>query len=213
MKEEGFTFDIKYQVPGQEPSSDYQGTKLIQAFGLDKTDKSGTSTQPDGAFDYAPGRTILPATGEIIFPVLQPFGRDFPSSLPSDLKYTSIYDTTVTFAKQDNTQDKFLFTGEYSASVSSTYSIGFSAVENSVKVYLNGNELKNGVDYVVDYNIGQVIIRNDDALVPGADLRITYEKNDLFQLASKTLLGLRGEYLFNKETSLGFSFLNLNQQQ
>lgn len=212
IKEEGFTLDIKYILEGGEPQSEYNGQKLIQAFGLDKTDKSGTSTQPDGAFDFFPNRTIMPSTGEIIFPVLQPFGKDFPSSLPQDLRYNAIYDTTVTFAKQDRTKDKFIIAGDYSASVSSVYSIGFNVVENSVKVYLNGNLLKEGADYAVDYNIGQIIIRNDDALVPGADLKITYEQNDLFQLASKTLLGLRGEYTINKETSLGFSFLNLNQQ-
>ncbi len=212
LKEEGFTLDIKYIVEGGEPQSDYAGQKLIQAFGLDKTDKSGTSTQPDGAFDFFPNRTIIPSTGEIIFPVLKPFSDDFPANLPEELIYKAIYDTTVNAAKQVKTQDKFILTGEYSASVSSVYSIGFNVVEKSVKVYLNGNLLREGSDYSVDYNIGQIIIRKDDALVPGADLRITYEQNDLFQLASKTLLGLRGEYTINRDTKLGFSFLNLNQQ-
>jgi cell surface protein SprA len=69
-----------------------------------------------------------------------------------------------------------------------------------------------GTDYTVDYNIGQLTIRNDAALVPGADLKVTYEQNDLFQLASKTLLGARGLYQFSPKTSLGFSILNLNQQ-
>lgn len=214
VKEDGFTLDIKYQFEGGEPQSDYNGIKLIQAFGLDRTDKSGTGG-PDGAFDYFPGRTIFPQTGEIIFPVLEPFGRDFPigaNGLPDTLKYQSVYDTTVTFAKQDRSKDKFLIVGEYSAAVTSSYSIGFNVVENSVRVILNGNQLKEGVDYTVDYNIGQVIIRKPEALVPGADLRITYEQNDLFQLASKTLIGLRGLYEFNRETTLGFSFFNLNQQ-
>jgi len=214
VKEEGFTLDIKYQFEGSEPQSDYNGIKLIQAFGLDKTDKSGTGG-PDGAFDFFPGRTIFPQTGEIVFPVLEPFGRNFPSGsngLPDTLKYQAVYDTTVTFAKQDRSKDKFLITGEYSAAVTSSYSIGFNVVENSVKVILNGNQLREGVDYTVDYNIGQVIIRKPEALVPGADLRITYEQNDLFQLASKTLVGLRGLYEFNRETTLGFSFFNLNQQ-
>ena len=212
VKEDGFKLDMKFRIEGQEPQNTYQGVKLIEAFGLDKTDKSGTSTQPDGAFDFFPNRTIFPETGEIIFPVLQPFGRDFPKSLPDSLKYLSVYDTTVTFAKQDRSKDKFMMTGEYSAAISSMFSIGFTAVENSVKVLLNGMPLKEGVDYTVDYSLGQIIIRNDKALVPGADLKITYEQNDLFQLASKTLLGLRGLYEFNKETTLGFSFLNLNQQ-
>ncbi len=212
VKEEGFVLDMNYRIEGQEPQNNYQGVRLLETFGLDKTDKSGTSTQPDGAFDFFPNRTIFPSTGEIVFPVLHPFGSDFPGRLPDSLKYQAIYDTTVTFAKQDRTKDKFILTGEYSASVSSVYNIGFNVVENSVKVLLNGGPLKEGVDYSVDYNLGQILIRNDNALVPGADLKITYEQNDLFQLASKTLLGFRGLYEFNRETSLGFSFLNLNQQ-
>ncbi|MCF8241597.1 MAG: cell surface protein SprA [Melioribacteraceae bacterium] len=212
IKKEGFQLDIRYSIPGQEPVNDYLGIKLLEAFGLDQTDESGTGTSPDGAFDFLPGRTILPSTGEIIFPTLQPFGVNLPDELPDSLKYNSVYDTLDTFAKQDRSKDKFILTGEYSAAISSVYNIGFNVVENSVKVLLNGRELNEGSDYQVDYNIGQVIIRNDQALVPGADLRITYEQNDLFQLASKTLLGLRGEYEFDKKTRLGFSFLNLNEQ-
>ncbi|MFA3781719.1 cell surface protein SprA [Melioribacteraceae bacterium 4301-Me] len=210
IKQEGFKLDIQYRKEGQEPQSDYNGVKLIQAFGLDKTDASGTGG-PDGNFDFN-SNTIIPSTGEIIFPVLEPFGKDFPSNLPDSLRYQSVYDTTVTYARQDVSKDKFLITGEYSASVSSTFNIGFNVVENSVKVFLGGNQLHEGTDYSVDYNVGQIIIRKPEALVPGADLKITYEQNDLFQLASKTLLGFRGIYQFNKETSLGFSFLNLNQQ-
>lgn len=212
IKEEGFTFDIRFQIEGGEAQNEISGVKLLQAFGLDKTDKSGTSTQPDGTFDYFPNKTVLPSTGEIIFPVLQPFGRDFPTTLDPSLKYQAIYDTTVTFAKQDRAKDKFILGGEYSASVSSVYNLGFNVVENSVKVTLGGMQLKEGSDYTVDYNLGQIIIRKAEALVPGADLRVSYEQNDLFQLASKTLLGLRGLLDISRETTLGFSYLNLNQQ-
>ncbi|MBA4405893.1 cell surface protein SprA [bacterium] len=213
VKEEGFVLNMNFRVEGEELQNNYQGVKLLEAFGLDKTDKSGTSTQPDGAFDFFPTRTIFPSTGEVIFPVLQPFGNDFPTGkLPEELKYQAIYDTTVSKAKEVRSKDKFVLVGEYSASVTSVYSIGFSAVENSVKVLLNGQPLKEGVGYTVDYNLGQILIRDGTALVPGADLKISYEQNDLFQLASKTLLGLRGLFEFSRETSLGFSFLNLNQQ-
>ncbi len=212
VKKEGFKFDIDFVVEGQDPVDNINGNKLITLFGLDKTDESGTSTQPDGAFDYLPGQTILPQTGEIVFPVLEPFGKDLPKQLDPNLAYQAVYDTTKTFAKQDRAKDKFLLKGEYSASSSSVYNIGFNVVENSVKVYLNGQELKLGRDYTVDYNIGQIVIRNSSALVPGANLRITYEQNDLFQLASKTLLGLRGLLEIDRNSSLGFSILNLNQQ-
>ncbi len=212
IKKEGFTLDITYRTEGEEPQNTYDnGTPYLQLFGLDKTDESGASSNPDGAFDFN-DRTIFTQTGEIIFPTLQPFGEDFPTAIDTSRRYQAVYDTTKTFAEQDRAKDKFLIVGEYSASVTSTYNIGFSVVENSVRVTLGGNQMQEGVDYVVDYNIGQLTIRNDAALVPGADLKITYEQNDLFQLASKTLLGMRGMYEFSKDTKLGFSFLNLDQQ-
>jgi len=211
IKEEGFELNIQYQDETGDPKSDYQGTPYVQLFGLDKTNSDGTSDQPDGAFDFT-NYTINTVTGEIIFPTLQPFGEQFPSALPSDRRYQAVYDTLVTFAQQEKTKDKFTITGVYSASTTSTFNIGFNVVENSVEVYLGGQKLTQGSDYLVDYNIGQVQILNENALVPGADLRITYEQNDLFQLASKTLLGFRGIYEINKESHIGFSFLNLNQK-
>ncbi|MDA3859713.1 MAG: cell surface protein SprA, partial [Melioribacteraceae bacterium] len=214
VNEEGFQFDMFYTIEGQEPQNNYEGKKLLREFGLDRLDNSGTEN-PDGEFDFRHGITIIPETGEIIFPTLQPFGRDLPSELSQyeeDIAYYSIYDTTKTFAQNDKTKNKFTLKGEYSASISSNFQIGFNVVENSVRVTLDGKELKAGTDYAVDYNIGQISMRNADALVPGANLKITFEQNDLFQLASKTLLGFRGIFDFSKDTKLGFSFLNLNQK-
>lgn len=214
VKQEGFEFKIKYEVVGQEPSEELPtangNVRLIQVFGFDQQG-SGGSPNPDNIFDWRPGLTIFPETGEIIFPTLEPFGRDIPPDL-SDKKYQSIYDTTKTYARQDKAADKWVFTGKNTGTSSATYQLGFNIVENSVKVRLNGRELREGTDYTVDYNIGQLTIRNEAALVPGADLKISYEQNDLFQLASKTLLGARGIYDFSDKTSLGFTIMNLNQE-
>ncbi len=215
IKQDGFEFNVQYESPGQDPVSDLQTPKgtvrLLNAFGLDKYDASGNAT-PDGVFDWRVGVTILPETGEVIFPTLEPFGKNISQDIPDSLAYQSIYDTTLTGAQQDKSHDRWSLTGKYSGEATSVYQLGFNIVENSVRVLLNGRELTAGVDYIVDYNIGQLTIRNDAALVPGADLKITYEQNDLFQLASKTLLGARGLFNFSKNTQLGFSILNLNQQ-
>ncbi|MBN2570738.1 MAG: cell surface protein SprA [Ignavibacteriales bacterium] len=211
IKKESFVFDIKYLTEGSEPQDNIEGKKLLELFGFDKYNSTGAPA-PDGTFDFDPGRTIFTNTGEIIFPVLQPFGKDLPQQLDEKFSYQSVYDTTKNSARKVNSRDKYLLTGQYSAAISQTYNIGFNAVENSVKVMLNGAELTPGVDYQVDYAMGVVKILNDQALLPNADLKITYEKNDLFQLASKTLVGLRGIYDFSKRTQLGFSFLNLNQK-
>ena len=216
IKQDGFEFKVKYEIPGQDPVSDLptpsgNSIQLLNAFGFDSYNSSG-SPPPDNVFDWQPGKTIITSTGEVIFPTLEPFGKNLPTGIPDSLAYQSIYTKTTTFAQQDKQQDRWVLTGKYSGEASSTYQLGFNVVENSVRVLLNGRELKQGVDYTVDYNIGQLTIRNDAALVPGADLKITYEQNDLFQLASKTLLGARGVFDFSKNTKLGFSILNLNQQ-
>ncbi len=215
LKPDGFEFNILYEVEGGEAVPEVQGpdglVRFLNAFGLDLLDASGQSN-PDNRFDYRPGITVFPVTGEIVFPFLQPFGRDIPSGLTNNYRYDSVYTTSKTFARQDKVNDKWRLVGKSSGDASSTYQLGFNVVENSVRVLLNGRELTAGVDYTVDYNIGTLTIRNDAALVPGADLRITFEQNDLFQLASKTLLGARGLYEFSKKTRLGFSILNLNQQ-
>jgi cell surface protein SprA len=211
VKPEGFEFDIKREIEGQEPASENGTIRFLNAFGLDLLN---SSMQPpsDNIFDYRNGITIFPETGEIVFPTLEPFSDDLPAGLPADFNFDEVYDTTKNASAQKKLKDKWILVGKSKGTSSSVYQLGFNVVENSVKVLLNGRELSPGSDYSVDYNIGQLTIRNDAALVPGADLKITYEQNDLFQLASKTLLGARGIYEFSKKTKLGFSVLNLNQQ-
>lgn len=214
VKKEGFELYLKYNKPGEEPVEILDNVNLLQAFGLDKYDES-SQPNPDQKFDFLSGTTIWPASGDIVFPVLEPFGKDFPDKFgdaTETYKFEDIYTKLKSTTRENTEKNKFILTGQYSGTASSTYQIGFNVVENSVKVKLNGRELSLGTDYVVDYNIGQVTIRNSDALAPGANLSITYEENDLFSLASKTLLGFRGLYSFSKETQLGFSLLNLNQQ-
>jgi len=215
IKKEGFEFKIKYEIDGQDPVTELSTpsgpVKLLNAFGLDFIDQSNNPI-PDDIFDYRPSITIFPETGEIVFPTLEPFGTDLNSSIPDSLAYQLVYDTTKTFARQNNLKDKWELTGKFSGDVTSVYQLGFNVVENSVRVLLDGRELTNGIDYSVDYTIGQLNIRNDAALVPGANLSITYEQNDLFQLASKTLLGARGIFNISDRSRLGFTILNLNQQ-
>ena len=211
VKKEGFKLYIQYEVPGQEPRNDWNGTKFLNAFGLDKFD-AANNERPDDEFDFIPGKTINTETGEIIFPVLQPFGRNLPAGLPDTLMYIDVYDTLASIARLNSARDKFVIVGQSSGISASTFNLGFNIVEGSVKVRLGGRELVPNVDYIVDYNTGQLIIRNEQALLPNADLRISYEENTLFQLAAKSLFGLRGELDINPKTKVGFSMLTLNQQ-
>jgi cell surface protein SprA len=218
IQKDGFELQIKYEIAGQDPVTTYSenGTQvqLLKAFGMDKYDASGGANS-DNIFDWRPTITVLPVAGEIIFPSLQPFSAAYLKAnglTDSALAFQAVYDTSATYAAQDQTHDKWIISGKYSGDVTSVHQLGFNVVENSVKVILNGKQLTANVDYSVDYNTGQLTILNGNALIPGADLKITFEQNDLFTLASKTLLGARGIVNISDKTKFGFSILNLNEQ-
>ncbi len=221
LKKEKFELNIYYNIPGQQPVDQLYGQSLLQVFHLDKINDAGETT-PDNKFDFTPGITVDPEHGELIFPMLEPFRTAIPdwwgpphnvqSDVPADsLTFPDIYDTTTTIARQ-SIRDRFLISGKYSSDIKSRYSIGFNVVQNSVQVLLDGVPLQAGVDYSVDYNVGEVIIRRDDALVPGKNLQIKYESNDLFQMASKTLMAVRGDLRLGQTSNLGFTVMNYNQQ-
>jgi cell surface protein SprA len=160
----------------------------------------------------------------VIFPKLEPFGdgiRDFFLGYESDSQkaialadsfaFYALYDTTFNGAA-NNFRNKFTIKGEITAAIASSYNLGFNVVEGSVEVIVGGNRATPNVDYTVDYITGQVTIRNQSFLIPGTDLQIRYEQNDLFQLASKSLLGARGQMSLGGKSALGFTVMNLNQQ-
>lgn len=213
IKKEGFKFNIKYQVEGQELQDNINGKKLLALFGLDKYDLGG-GLNPDNEFDFNFGVSIIPETGEVIFPMLHPFNEDIPNEISEGkYKFDSLYTNTQTMARLQTLKDKFVLTGEYSAASTTTMQI-FNAVENSIKVTLDGVELKAGSDFTVEYMgpIAELKVLNPRALLAGANLVINYEQNDMVNLASKTLLGVRGLFDINKDTRFGFTAMNLNQQ-
>jgi len=218
IQQTGFTVQIKYDIPGQTPVTTYSENgaqiQLLNAFGWDKYDAAG-NPNPDGLFDWRPALTIIPAAGEIIFPTLEPFSYPnlYKNGLTdSVLAFQAVYDTSSTYAAQDQVHDKWEIDGTYTGNATSVYQLGFNVVENSVKLSLNGKALVAGTDFTMDYNTGQLTILNSNALIPGAGLSITFEQNDLFTLASKTMLGARAVVDFSDKTKLGFSILNLNEQ-
>jgi cell surface protein SprA len=222
IKEEGFELNIYYEVPGRPPPGDDNivGFNLIQVFGLDRFGEQPGSP-PDNKFDYYPGYTINEARGELIFPTVEPFRkriRDFFEERGRTIAeadsfiFGEVYDTTLNGAVNSQ-RNRFAIKGKSTTSIASTYNLGFgNLVEGSVQVIVDGQPATPNVDYTVDYITGQLVIRNPGLLVPGRNLQIKYEANDLFQLASKALLGARGDLALSKTTSLGFTIMNLNQQ-
>jgi hypothetical protein len=216
-----FSFNVYYKPPSGDNQPNIilrDSTKsYLQLTKLDLR-KNGsnydpTGQVPDGAFDFFSGYTIDLTAGAVIFPTLSPFYQTLKDAgVPDSLIHidTTIYSNSKTDAQ--NSSIKFYMGGTAIGDASSRYSLGFNVVEGSVKVFNGSVQLIQGVDFTIDYSTGELVITNAGVLSAGSNLKIQYESNDLFQLASKTLLGTRLEYAFNKTSYAGFTLLNLKQQ-
>ena len=217
LTRDGFVLNVNYVDPrlNQDLPTLPSGRNLLQILKLDRFSGSDFGTiAPDNQFDYREGYTVLSNSGDIIFPSLEPFKDDI-SADPRDSIYSfsDIYTSSKTTAGQSARNSYYNIKGKArgTAGISNTISLGFNIVQGSV-VVKNGNiALDPNVDYSVDYSTGTVVIKNASALA-SKDLKITYETNELLQIASKTLLGVRGDYKINDKTSFGFTFMNLKQE-
>lgn len=200
------------QIPGMD------GTPLIRLLGMDKVN-SENQPKPDGQFDYIEGVTVISAQGKIIFPVLEPFGKDMKklfgndTTLAANYVYQLLYDSTHTFAVQDQTHNKFFLEGSFQGTAGNVIMLNSVNVpQGSVKVTANGVPLVEGTDYTVDYNQGRVTIINQSVLNSGAVINVTSESNSLFSIQQKTLMGTHLDYHFSKKFTLGSTFLYLNER-
>ena len=219
---DGFEFDVKYIDNGvynpTYPPALQINSNLITILGLDRF-TNGRTGPPDNKFDWIPGITVDPENGFVIFPSLQPFFKTLAEfnqngrTIDSSYWYKDIYTDLKNNAKLRPNANNYQISGKArgEASVSNTINLGFNIVQGSVSIKVGNLELTPNIDYTVDYSTGTVVIRNSSALA-SKDLKISYETNDLFTLASKTFLGLRGDYKISDKSSFGFTFVNLKQE-
>ena len=230
ISQNNFSLAIKYLPSGQTPVDNvYGNVGVMTMLGVDLYNGPDNNAGPDKVFDYRPTFTVDSTQGEIIFPTVQPFDSASiayflnvtastnglsPAQIPQaadSLNFNNLYDTTASAADVDP-RSRYLITGTATSSVQSQYPVGSNIVEGSVVVTVDGQAAVLNVDYTVDYVSGTVTIRNPSFLTAGRNVQIKYEANDLFQLASKTLLGVRGEFDIDRNTTLGFTVMNLNEQ-
>ena len=97
------------------------------------------------------------------------------------------------------------------SSGNSTINLGFMIVEGSETVTLNGIVLSRGVDYTIDYFSGTLNLLNLDAMLPGADINITYEENELISFDQKLLFGTHLKYGFDSQNFISGGLFFYNQ--
>ncbi|MBR9919631.1 MAG: cell surface protein SprA [Bacteroidetes bacterium] len=219
VTQQDFRLDIFYEDPGAGqkrflPDTDLKGIPLLNVFNLDNLNTQG-DPQRDGVFDFVPGVTINPSNGRIMFPVLEPFGSSLAGQIESPLDsaryvYQQLYDSTKTRAREAAYLNRYVIRGEYKSSVSSEISLGaFNLPPGSVRVSAGGQQLTEGVDYEIDYNIGRVKILNDALLASAVPINIDFEDNTIFGFQTKSMIGVRGEFRFNPNFTIGGTYLHL----
>ncbi len=214
--EDGFVLDVLYNNDNvwQKNIVGVNENSLSTILNIDRYRGKETLPPPDGLFDYRPGKTILTESGDIIFPDLRPFDSNIRKAVTdTSLAFSEIYTQRKTQSQVSLKASLYKIQGSAKgeSGLSSNFNLGLNVVQGSVAVFLGQTKLQENVDYSVDYTTGVVVIRNATALT-SKDLRITFESNDLFTLASKTFIGLRGDYKINEKTNLGFTFVNLIQE-
>jgi hypothetical protein len=215
--EDGFKLEVLYNNNNtyQPTVPNSLGNKsLAMITKIDRFTGKEYSPPPDGIFDFKVGKTINPETGDIIFPTLKPFYDEIRlNGGDSTIQFREIYTLSKTEVSQNPKASMFALSGSAKgeAGISNTFNLGLNVVLGSVQVLVGGAKLQENVDYSVDYTSGVVTIRSISALT-AKDLKITYETNDLFTLASKTFIGLRGDYKINEKTNFGFTYVNLSQE-
>jgi len=224
----GFQMNILYEEPGKGtkrylPAGDKNGVPLISVLNLDRLN-AHLDPQPDGVFDYIEGFTIVSSQARIIFPLLEPFGRDLDSlafansqNLKQNYVFYQLYDTIKEVAKTFANLDRYYLSGVAKGQASSDISLGaFNVPQGSVIVTAGGQTLRENVDYTVDYSNGSVKVINQSIINSGVPVNVQYENNASYGTQQRGFMGLRLDYnAFNSPTqslSLGGTIERLNER-
>lgn len=207
-------FDFEAQTSPFASSQSNIGTTNNPTFGTGTSATSLTNT----ISGYV---TIDPQNGRIIFPVIEPFGKDLAAQFqPGETnfidKYTfpQLYSATKVDAQQlFPGKDRYIIKGHYQSEISSEFSLNaINVPEGSVKVFMGSIPLVEGNDFTVDYMSGRVKILNTALLSSGQSIRISTENNELFGLQQRSLFGIRGDYRVNNKLNIGGTFMNLTER-
>ena len=219
----------------EELPDDVADSNLLQVFELDQLNINNDPIQSgDGFFDFVDGITVDKQNGLIKFTKVEPFGRYLFNKLDNDpgagpeeyndpdtynanqekYVFRSLYETTRIQASQIGAdKNKFQLKGRYKASSQEGIPIGsFNVPRGSVTVTAGGRTLQEGVDYVVNYELGLVKIINEALKASDTPINVSTENNALFGQQTKRFTGIDVQHQFSDELLFGGTFLNLNER-
>ncbi len=198
-----------------DPATNNQA--FIKFLNWDRLNLNGDATsgaQGDGVFDWVEGITINSQYGKVMFTKVEPFGS-YLSGLGVQQEYVfqDLYDKTKQDAQQSRLSEKYYLEGRFSGTQGSGIPLGaLNVPRGSVKVTANGQELVEGVDYIVDYQLGRVNIINETVKNSGVPINISLENQSTFNLQRKRFIGMNIDHIFNEKLRLGLTAINYQER-
>ena len=152
----------------------------------------------------------------LIFPHLRPFA-DATRLTPAEAS-DSLYRTPLFLLLSQGPPAKFAVRLQYDATGGgdrSTLSLNTLQLrENSEQLFVGGRKLVRGVDYSINYDVGQVTFLAPDALFGASTAQVTarFEERGLFAVAPTTILGMATRYSLGERGAINLIGLYQREQ-
>lgn len=186
-----------------------QDITFLRLFGLDE---EAPTDDLDDSFVFSAGEDFFqdqpPVQGSFVFfPTLRPF------AVPPPVESLSLTETATQQILGDDANPRIYFEEDpferdnggrfrltlayriQSEGLISSFSLGaFGIRDGSERVFLGDRLLTRGVDYEIDYDVGQVSLLDPDLLfasTPDASIRASWEQRSLFQITPTQVFGVR----------------------
>jgi cell surface protein SprA len=187
---------------------------LIRVLNWDRLNLNGDNSAAqgglgDGIFDFVNNLTIFPERGKIIHTKTKPYF----TNLPSNYSFQDLYTKLKGEAINNRLSSRYTLEGRYTGQTGDGIRLGaFNVPRGSVRVTANGQPLTEGVDYTVDYQIGEVKILNQTLKDSGVPINVSLENQSTFNVQRKRFWGINAEHKFNDKFLLGATFLNYKER-
>ena len=225
VEKDKFRLDVKYQSDttgvyvNYIPETQVKNQPIIRVLGADRLDNNNKA-RSNGYFDYVEGYTV--SNGRVFMPKVEPFGSYMQDYLvkkgvseeqAEKYAFTELYDSTKTIARQIAEKNKYLIVGQFKGSAANVISLdAYNVPQGSVVVTAGGVTLKEGTDYSVDYNAGEVTILNQSIIDAGTTVNVSLESNTDYGQMRKTMVGFNWEYEFSKNFQISGTLQHLSEQ-
>jgi len=204
------------------PNTAVADQTLLQVLNMDRLNQngnlqlSGNGHYGDGLFDFLEGITVNSYQGAIIFTSVEPFGSYLANKLGdpnSPYVFKQLYRQLPNTLSAEKLAQRYSLEGRYKGEIGGGIPLGaFNVPEGSVKVTANGMELIEGVDYTVDYQLGQVTILNEQLKNSGVPINISLENQSTFNMQKKRFMGLNVDHHFSDRFLVGGTIVNYQER-